>query len=268
MRFNLIILIALLLATPAKSHTEKPFLAFGDGEKLEFVVSYRAKLWPNTEVGDVVLTTSKQQNQFTVVGHGRSRPFFRWFFDLNDIYTSVMDASTLRPITASARIREGKYHFNSDMEFDWSEMVVRTTYRNLKRTENKHKTMPITEHSVDGLSLFYRLRNTDTATLRKGVSVPLELVLEDTIRRISYKFLGREVLNVSGLGRFRTLKFSCTLATSQGESFEDGSEFFIWISDDRNRIPLLVESPIRVGSVRAKLKRYSGLRHPVDSKIK
>ncbi|MDR0438499.1 MAG: DUF3108 domain-containing protein [Bacteroidales bacterium] len=269
MRFNLIILMALLLVTPAKSQTERPDLAFGHGEKLEFVVSYRAKLWPNTEVGDVVLTTSRERDRFTIVGHGRSRSFFRWFFDLNDTYTTVMEVSTLLPITFSERTRQNKYHFNNDLKFDWSEIVVHSTWRNVNRhTEDRHKTMPITEHSVDVISLFYRLRNTDISTLRISVPMPLEMILKDTIRTVHYRFLGREELNVSGLGRFRTLKFSCTFATSDGENFVDGSEFFIWVSDDNNRIPLQIESPIRVGSVRIRLKRHSGLRHPLDSKIK
>ena len=268
MKFSLTILIIALFAVSAKSQSGRSTLAFGDGERLEFVVSYRARMWPNTDVGDVVLKVSQQQNRFTLEGRAQTRSFFRWFYELTETYTTVMDVSTLRPLTASGRTREKKYQFDGDMAFDWNEMVVQSTWRTSRRPENRHKTIPITENSVDGLSLFYRLRNTDISTLRMGVPVPLELVLSDTIRTIYYKFLGREVLNVSGLGRFRTLKFSCTLATSEGESFEDGSEFFIWISDDRNRIPLLVESPIRVGSVRVRLRRHSGLRHPVDSRIR
>ena len=96
----------------------------------------------------------------------------------------------------------------------------------------------------------------------------MNLVLEDTIRPIRYRFLGREVKNIRGTGKFRTLKFRCELATSTGESFEDGSEFTIWISDDRNRIPLYVESPIRVGSIRARLISWKNLKYPLDSKIK
>ena len=266
MKYRLIILILLLFAATAKP--QRTDLAFGDNERLEFVVSYRARLVPNTEVADVVVTTSRQGDRFTIIGHGRCRPFFRWFFDLDDRYTTVMDAASLRPISASARIREGKYAFNSDLLFDWSSMVVHSTYRNLKRPDDLHKTMPITNNSVDGISLFYRLRNTDISTLRVGVAMPLELVLEDTIRTVNYKFLGREVVNVPGLGRFHSLKFSCQLATSQGESFQDGSEFYVWISDDRNHIPLLVESPIRVGSIRARLAKFSGLRYPVESLVR
>ena len=35
----------------------------------------------------------------------------------------------------------------------------------------------------------------------------------------------------------------------------------IWVSDDKNKVPLLIESPISVGSIKAVLKSYSGLRH-------
>ena len=50
-----------------------------------------------------------------------------------------------------------------------------------------------------------------------------------------------------------------------GESFEDGTEFYIWISDDRNKIPIFFESPIRVGSVRAYISGFDGLRFPLES---
>jgi len=50
--------------------------------------------------------------------------------------------------------------------------------------------------------------------------------------------------------------------------FTDGSEFFIWLSDDENKIPLHLESPIRVGSVNAYITGYKGLKYPLTSKIR
>ena len=91
---------------------------------------------------------------------------------------------------------------------------------------------------------------------------------EDTIRRINYRLAGREVRNIKGVGKFRTLKFVCELATSSGESLKDGSEFYLWISDDLNKIPLYLESPIRIGSVRVRLLDASNLKYPLTSKIK
>ena len=41
-----------------------------------------------------------------------------------------------------------------------------------------------------------------------------------------------------GLGGVNTLKFSCQLVNDVADSFEEGSEFFVWISDDgSNKVP-------------------------------
>ena len=47
-------------------------------------------------------------------------------------------------------------------------------------------------------------------------------------------------------------------AMGDGYSFTDGSEFTLWISDDQNKIPLYIESPIRVGSIQAYITAYKG----------
>ena len=70
------------------------------------------------------------------------------------------------------------------------------------------------------------------------------------------------------MGRFRTLKFNCQLGSSQGYSFTDGSVFTIWISDDRNKIPLYIESPVRIGSINAYISGYRGLKYPVESLVR
>jgi hypothetical protein len=41
----------------------------------------------------------------------------------------------------------------------------------------------------------------------------------------------------------------------------------VWVSKDQNRIPLLIESPIAVGSVKAVLMDYKGLRHDAPKKL-
>ena len=58
------------------------------------------------------------------------------------------------------------------------------------------------------------------------------------------------------------------LGTSEGFSFTDGTVFTIWISDDENKIPLYLESPVRIGSINAYLSGYKGLKYPLKSRIK
>ena len=70
------------------------------------------------------------------------------------------------------------------------------------------------------------------------------------------------------MGRFKTLKFECQLGTTEGFSFTDGTIFTIWISDDANKIPLYIESPVKVGSIQAYISGYKDLKYPLTSRTK
>ncbi len=265
-----IFLLALCAAATAQTQVEE--VAFGPGEKLEYVVSYRAKLVPNSEVATVAINTTAgkvdAQDALHVWANARVMPFFRWFFDLNDTYNSWMHPKTLKPLKFTSDLREGSYRYQSTVLYDWNTMTASSKYRNLKRPTAKTKTLPLTHASYDAIALFFNLRSSSLAGFVAGQPRYLQVVLDDTVRKVQYQFLGREERNVKGFGRFRTLKFSCQLATSTGESFEDGTEFFLWVTDDRNRIPVHLESPIRVGSIRVRVTKFENLKFPLDSKIK
>ena len=96
----------------------------------------------------------------------------------------------------------------------------------------------------------------------------MRMVLQDTVRNIRYRFLGREVKKIRNIGKFNTLKFDCQMGTTEGYSFTDGTVFTIWISDDDNKIPLYIESPVRIGSINAYISGYKNLKYPLSSLIK
>ncbi len=267
-----IALISILLSWAAAGYAQnanEP--AFAGGERLEYAISYYAKLVPNSEVADVTIKTADgrydSREVFRITGSGKVRPFFRWFFDINDTYESWLDKESLRPLKFTSDLREGKYRYSSAIVYDWVSMTADSKYRNHKRPTAKTKTLPLGTASYDALAQFFNLRATPAEKFTPGKALVMDLVLDDTVRKVPYKYLGRENVDVRGMGRFKSLKFSVRLTTSTGESFEDGTELFLWVSDDRNKIPLLIESPIKVGSVRVVLKGFSGLKYPLDSKI-
>ena len=221
----------LLAAAPLAAQLYHP------GEVLQYRVSYRAKMFPNTEVGTVEVATAEEtfngEKHYKVTGYGRTLPTYRWFFNLEDLYTVWIDREALRPVCFESDIREGDYTFDSRYRYDWADSTVYTRWRSRKRPY-REKQMPLT----------------------------------DTVRVLRYRFLGREIKKIRNMGRFRTLKFNCQLGSSQGYSFTDGSVFTIWISDDRNKIPLYIESPVRIGSINAYISGYKGLKYPVESLVK
>ena len=52
-----------------------------------------------------------------------------------------------------------------------------------------------------------------------------------------------------------------------GSIFKEGDEMTVWLTDDNNRLPLRIETPIVIGSIKAYLKTSKGLRHNQDSRI-
>lgn len=255
----------LLAAAPLAAQLYHP------GEVLQYRVSYRAKMFPNTEVGSVEVATVEEpldgQPHYKVTGYGRTLPTYRWFFNLEDLYTVWIDREALRPVRFESDIREGDYTFDSRYRYDWADSTVYTRWRSRKRPY-REKQMPLTAESMDPISLFFNLRSAPAEAFREGEPGKLEMVLEDTVRVLRYRFLGREVKKIRNMGRFRTLKFNCQLGSSQGYSFTDGSVFTIWISDDRNKIPLYIESPVRIGSINAYISGYKGLKYPVESLVR
>ncbi len=244
---------------------------YSAGERLEYRVGYIAKMFPNTEVGSVVIATSLDtldtKPVYRVTGHAKTLPSYRWFFNLDDRYDILVDTATLRTQRFESNLREGDYTFRSNYRYDWSAMRIDTWAQSRGRTP-KTRTMTLTPRSMDPVSLYFNMRSINTDTLEVGRHYDLEMVLEDTIRVLKLRMVGREICKVPQQGRFRTIKLACTIGTSESFSLVDGVEFFIWISDDRNRVPLMLSSPIRVGSVRAYISSLRGLKYPLDCRVK
>jgi hypothetical protein len=93
------------------------------GEQLFYRVSYKAKMFPNTEVGTVEVKTSEDtadgKSYYKVEGAGRTLPTYRWFFNLEDVYTVWIDTASLRPVRFESDIREGDYTFQSYYTYLW-----------------------------------------------------------------------------------------------------------------------------------------------------
>jgi len=49
--------------------------------------------------------------------------------------------------------------------------------------------------------------------------------------------------------------------------FEGGEKMNVWVSDDMNRIPVRIESPISVGNIKVDMMGYRNLKYPLSSLI-
>jgi hypothetical protein len=267
--FSLFVVAAFALDAQPLLPAQAPF---GDGESLSYNVSYRAKLIPPINLMKVTLRTMGEDFggglHYHVIGNGRTVNGVSGIFSINDTYHTWLDAVTLRPSRMMSDIHENNYRFHATYNYDWQAMTTYNVYRRESWDADRHATVPLKENSGDAMSLLYRLRDIDTDTLVPGQAYPLDLIFDKNSRQIEFRFIGREEIKVKKIGTFRALKITCTMATSDDTTYEEGMTLTAWISDDENRIPLLIECPIRIGRVVVTLAEGTKAVHPLASRIK
>ncbi len=236
-----------------------------DGEKLEYTISYNASVWPRTDMGEVVFTVKEEEWEnipaYKISADASTNNFFSFFYRLKDHFHTYVDKTSLRPLAHECEKQEGNWHFGSKIRFDWENNTASTWWKNLKKPNDNTKTLQLSPESMDPICYFYKIRSQDFSSWQDGEERAMDIVLEDTVQQIKYRLLKREEVEIPKYKPIKALKFSCQLSRSISEDGKQRDNFYIWISDDENKIPVLVEAPTKVGKVKVRLNRMSGLKY-------
>ena len=78
------------------------------------------------------------------------------------------------------------------------------------------------------------------------------------------KYLGKELVETK-FGKIECLKFIPMVQS--GRIFKEQESVTIWISNDKNRIPIRVQADVIVGSIKADLENFKNLKYPFKIKF-
>jgi len=270
--FPLIFLVGLFApanrpATYAQQHTSDFHFnqcnpgtyAFRDGEELVYRLYY--SLPPmHLSAGEVTFRVEDVGDKYIFTAFGRTYKGYEWFFKVRDYYRTEVDKATLRPLYAIRDIMEGNYKMYEEVRFDHEGNKVWVR----RGTDHNHlddgEELEVSECISDVLSLLYALRTADTDRLRRGDEIPMRLFIDKEEFSLKMTYKGKNPnKKIPGLGRFRTKVFEPQVV--KGSVFKDESGMRVWVSDDANQVPMLIKSPVSVGSVKAVLKSYKNLRY-------
>jgi uncharacterized protein DUF3108 len=228
--------------------------AYGDGEFFKFRVHY-GFVTAGYATLKVKNTTIKGKEVFHVRGYGETVGVSKWFFKVEDDYQSYIDKEKDIPYRFIRKIDEGGY--TKDIEIDFNHSTQKATVNDKKHNETTVFSFP--EDTQDMISAFYYLRNQlDTENIKTGDVVEMNMFFDKENYKFRLKFLGKEVLDTN-FGRVRTLIFRPYVQS--GRVFKEKESLTVWISDDNNKIPLLVKADLAVGSLKATLTEFKGLQH-------
>ena len=236
--------------------------AFGNGERVVYKLYYNLNfIW--IPAGEVTFTVEDRGHEYKLTAIGETYASYEWFFKVRDRYESYIDKETLLPRKAVRIIHEGNYDLYEYIEFD---QATRSgiTYRGHTHEEAMAQSKPFASETClhDVLSSIYYMRNSQLDEVRPNSTIPLSVIMSHEIYPLDVRLIGKEEeKKIKGLGRFDAYELVPQLVA--GDVFNEDSEMRVWASTTGNHVPLTIESPVSVGSVKAVLKSHERLRHPL-----
>jgi hypothetical protein len=233
--------------------------AFQKGEELTFKVTYgfldaaEAKMVINPK-----LTQMNNRPSYKVDIFGQTLGVFK-LFKVNDNWGSYIDTLNIIPHQSYRHIEEGKYRKHERVIFDH---VGKNAHMSLYDRENKElvesKDFTIPANVQDIVSGFYFLRTMDLKKYKAGDTVTLTGFFDKEIYNIKLIFIGREKLSTN-LGDFETFVFSPVMP--KNKIFRGSQPVTVWVSNDKNKIPLRIKAKLMVGSLDMEITEAKGLRN-------
>ena len=234
--------------------------AFQDGEWFKFEMSYSGFL----KAGNATLSVNDSRldgkEVYHVVGKGWTTGAIKWFFKVKDRYESYFDKESGAPYKFIRKIDEGGH--TKDIEIDFNHEQRKAIVNNKKK--KKVKTITTAQDVQDMVSMYYHLRNTiDIASLEVGDEIKTNMFFDEENYGFKLKYLGKETIEVDINGsdiKVKSLKFRPYVMA--GRVFKEEESLTLWVSADKNKMPLKIKADLAVGSLRADLVAFKGLKHP------
>lgn len=192
---------------------------------------------------------------YHIVGEGKTNSFFDGLFKVRDRYETYVDTGSLQPYKFIRNVLEGDYKKFETVTFNHEANTATSTNGTFK--------VPNCVHDV--LSAIYYCRNIDFNKYKPGAQIPFTMFIDDKHYNLYVRYLGKEKIKTK-YGRFNAIKFKPLLI--EGTIFTGGEKMTVWVSDDANKMPLRIESPISVGSVKVDMMDYKNIRYPLTSLIR
>lgn len=231
-------------------------LAHIAGEKLTYEVAYNwGLIWVNAGKVEFKVDTIMEEDKkaFYFDSYGESYRFYDWIYKVRDHYQGAATASGLEPIWFLRNTSEGGYMVNNRYDYNWEKGQVISRLENSK-TALTIDTMDISPCTFDVLSAIYYARTFAFEDLEIGEKIPIHFIIDGEFFELYLRYMGREEKENRDGKSYDCIKFSVMLV--EGTIFKGGEDMMVWVTADENKIPIMVEAKILVGSIKVYLLDY------------
>lgn len=229
--------------------------SFRQGEVIKYKAHYG---FVNAAEGEMVISDKLHEVNgrkcYKIDVYGKSIGMFDLFLRIRDNWGTYLDTASIYSQKFYRKIEEGKYRKHEIVNFDQSDKVAEVkTYDNKKQEWRPTERFEVPSNVQDIVSGYYYLRTLDFDTLKIGDVMKIDAFFDDEVFDFKIRYVGKEVLKTE-LGKINSI----VLAPIMPENglFKGENSIKVWISDDRNKVPLKIKAAMFVGAVEIDIVEY------------
>lgn len=228
--------------------------SFAPGEVLQYKVHYGI-----INAGEATITVSSNLHRlhnrpcYLTTVSGKTTGSFDFFHRVRDTWSSYIDTSSMLPMRFHRNIEEGNYKRKETTDFD---QVRNVAVVNDSRDEKKNQVFKVPDNVQDMVSGFYYLRTLQLDSFKPGQTVKMQGFLGDEVFDMTVTYRGVTTVDTKA-GKIRAHRLTPKMPSNKLFKGEDAIS--VYFSDDANKIPVLFQAEMFVGSVKVNLYKYNGL---------
>ena len=271
MRKLVSIFLFLLPFVTAKADANGVYLknnVFQDGESAKFNIYFNwGFIWIHAGDIDFTVQTKKLNGEkvYSLKVTGYTMKTFEKMYRIRDTFETFVDTVNLFPLYYREVKHEDSYYANTKYIYNRKKDNTLVYLDLTRKTRQWKDTVLINNNTFDLIATCYKVRNLDVNKLTKDQTIPFPMLFDDTVYDLGLTYKGKETIKLRNGGKYNALKFTPKLIT--GDLFKKEEDMTIYVSDDENHIPLLIETKIKVGYIKAVLSEIKNTKTPMKSLI-
>ncbi len=261
------LVVVFLLIGLGHSNGQNTDSVFSPGEEISYGAYYNWHfIWVNA--GEIVFRADTVQQQgdteWFVEATGHTYKAYDLIYTVRDTFYTYLSYPEFQPRYFYRSVSHGGSL--SQQSYQFNQPAGQTSYfHDSKDSEPINSTFPYKKGIHDILSQAYQFRNYDFDHLKKDEVVKFRMLADDKTSEFYFRYKGIEQVKTRNGRKFNCYKVSVWLM--EGAFFPEGEDMFVWFTADQNHIPIMVETKIQIGSVKAIFLDAKSLTFPLNSEI-
>ncbi len=263
--FSLLIILTVSTVVNAQSSSTQCEItnkAFASGEDIKYDLYFNfGIIRARAGNGSLSITDSnyKGVNSLKTVMMLNTSGLAGSFYNVNDTLTSYVDLY-MRPLLFTKEAREGGDYSVETQAFSYeNDKIDIRTIRHRNGEERFDEIFTTDKCTYDYLSVLSLIRNMDFSGLKEGDRKHIQFISGKRAVNMYVNYNGVSSVKVNDGNTYEVINITMTILDDAFTNQRDALKASL--TNDKNRLPVIIDTHLKIGSVRAVLKSATGLRN-------